>query len=183
VVVFLLCQFQSISAERNSLNQEIYELDVSWAIQSKELSNRFGDKQALYNSFIENCHVAAGHKARMSAKDGEDFRIKMNTAQPRSMRNYTKMGFLKIKAPAETFKLIKDFWEQNRHKNETEWHSINTYHNMWESPPDLVNIQLAEKGGGPDFDKCRMGVGSTNPGRLDRYAFESLFHLGHSHLR
>lgn len=147
----LATTFPSISAELNSLNQEIYDLDASWAIRSKELSNRLGDKQALYDSFIENCHVAAGAKAKNVCDHGEDFRIKMNTAQPRSMRNYTKMGFQKIRAPTETFQLIKDFWERNRHRNETEWHSINTYHNMWESPPSLVNIQLAEKGGGAEL--------------------------------
>jgi len=110
-----------------------------------------GDKQSLYDNFIETCKEAAGKNAQAVCVEGEEFRMKMNTHQPMSMRNYTRLGFKKIKAPPETFKLIKEFWEANRHLNETEWHSLNTYHNMWESPPTLVNIQQPASGGGPDL--------------------------------
>ena len=142
-----------VSAERNSLDQEIYGFDTSWAIKSHEVSDLLGDKQTLYDSFIEGCRDAAGSlgKGMAVCDGGEDHRILMNNFQPMSMRNYTKNGFLKIKAPAETFKLIKEFWDKNRHTNVTEWHSVNTYHNMWESPPDLINIQEKSHGGGPDL--------------------------------
>ena len=145
-----------VSAERNSLGQEIYDIDASWAIKSNNLSTALGDKQSLYNSFVQGCRVAAGtyEKSENDCRAGEDFRIKMNNQQPMSMRNYTKNGFLKIKAPAKTFKLIKDFWEQNREKNETEWHNVNTYHNMWDSPPTLINIQDPGHGGGPELSNA-----------------------------
>jgi len=133
----------------NELNQEIYGPDVSWAIRTKEL--KWGNTQSLYNDFIEECRKAAGpKKAKYVCDQGEDFRIHMNTFQPMSMRNYTRLGFKKIRAPEEAFSLIKDFWDKNKHKNESEWHSINTYHNMWSSPPTIVNIQEKKHGGGPD---------------------------------
>jgi len=131
----------------NELDQEIYDYDVSWAIHNKELG--WNSTQSLYNDFMEECRQAAGpKKAKYVCDDGEDFRIHMNTFQPMSMRNYTRLGFKKIKAPEEMFNLIKDFWEKNKHKNESEWHSINTYHNMWSSPPTIVNIQEPKHGGG-----------------------------------
>mmetsp|Transcript_26147 Transcript_26147/g.43609 ORF Transcript_26147/g.43609 Transcript_26147/m.43609 type:complete len:446 (+) Transcript_26147:230-1567(+) len=140
------------AAEVNDLNQEIYDYDVSWAVKSKTIE--WPHVQSLYNGFIDNCRVAAGtpKKAAQICEDGENFRLNMNSHQPTSMRNYTRMGFKKIKAPLETFRLIQDFWQTNREQhNETEWHSINTYHNMWHAPPDIVNIQLAESGGGPNI--------------------------------
>ena len=135
------------------MDQEIYGFDTSWAIKSKKLSNLLGDKQSLYDSFIQGCNASSGspNDALAACELGEDVRIKMNNIQPMSMRNYTKNGFLKIKAPAETFQLIKEFWDQNREKNETEWHSTNTYHNMWDSPPTLISIQERSKGGGPEL--------------------------------
>lgn len=137
------------ATEFNDLNQEIYGLDTSWAVKSKNLE--WPHIQGLYDDFITNCHTAAGRKAKSICEVGEDFRLKMNNYQPQSMRNYTKLGFKKIKAPKETFALIKEFWEANRERNETEWHSINTYHNMWHAPPTIINIQEPSAGGGPDL--------------------------------
>mmetsp|Transcript_24336 Transcript_24336/g.36093 ORF Transcript_24336/g.36093 Transcript_24336/m.36093 type:complete len:423 (-) Transcript_24336:102-1370(-) len=134
----------------NELGQEIYDHDASWAIRSKEV--KWNNTQSLYKSFMDECREAAGpKKAKYVCDEGEDFRIEMNTYQPMSMRNYTRLGFKKIKAPEEMFSIIKDFWDKNRHLNESEWHSVNTYHNMWSAPPTIVNIQEEEHGGGRDM--------------------------------
>lgn len=150
LILCVLHHLLAVNSELNSLNQEIYDYDTSWAIKSKVLSNRLGDKQSFYNAFIEGCHEAAGSpkKAKAVCDGGETFRIRMNNLQPMSMRNYTKLGFSKIRAPPETFKLINDFWQKYKEKNQSEWHSVNTYHNMWESPPNLINIQEPSQGGG-----------------------------------
>jgi prolyl 4-hydroxylase len=142
-----------VSAEVNSLNQEVYDHDTSWAIKSRNLNNLFGDKQALYDSFIQGCFSSAGspEKAKGVCEEGEDFRLRMNSLQPMSMRNYSKLGFAKIRAPPDTFQLILDFWEKYKDKNESEWHSVNTYHNMWDSPPTIINVQEPSKGGGPEL--------------------------------
>jgi prolyl 4-hydroxylase len=57
----------------------------------------------------------------------------------------------KIKAPKELFALIKDFWDKNRDKSEVEWSQINTYHNMWDSPPTIVHMNQHRMGGSPEL--------------------------------
>jgi prolyl 4-hydroxylase len=137
-------------AEKNSFDQDTYGFDVSWAIRTPHLSSEMGDKQGLYDDFMHKCRAAAGEeKAPYACDAGEEYRLKMNTYQPMSMRNYTKMGFKKIRAPEETFKILKDFWDTNRNKNQTEWKSLNTYHNLWDSPSAIVDIQQPSFGGGP----------------------------------
>ena len=43
-------------------------------------------------------------------------------------QNYTDIGFKKIKAPEQVFKLIKEFWDANKDKEKTEtWGVANTY--------------------------------------------------------
>ena len=145
--------FSFSSAELNELNQEIYDFDTSWAIRGKKLSDQLGNKQAVYDSFIEGCHAGSKslQKATVQCDFGDDTRIEMNNLQPMSMRNYTQLGFSRIRARTQTFQLLKDFWDANRHKNETEWHSVNTYHNMWESPSSIIDIQDESKGGGYDL--------------------------------
>lgn len=144
-LLYLTAQMTFVTARRNELNQETYEPDVSWAVYSKKL--QWNSTQELYNGFIKECQKAAGEGSRSSCDESERTRLWMNKDQPSSMRNYTRLGFEKIKAPPHMFSLIKKFWDENREKNETEWHSINTYHNMWGSPPTIVNIQTPKSGG------------------------------------
>lgn len=141
---------QTETSPLNELGQEIYDRDVSWAINSKNI--KWESTQKLYENFMQECRDAAGpKKAPYSCDQGEDFRIEMNSYQPMSMRNYTRLGFKKIRAPKEMFSLIKDFWDKNKHLNETEWHTVNTYHNMWSAPPTIVNIQEGRHGGGREL--------------------------------
>jgi prolyl 4-hydroxylase len=151
--LLILWRLYTAYAHVNSLNQDVYAYDTSWAIASRNLSNALGDKQTLYDNFIQGCFSSAGspEKAQGVCQEGEDFRLYMNSFQPMSMRNYSKLGFAKIRAPVETFQLIRDFWEKYKHDNETEWHTVNTYHNMWESPPSIINVQEPSKGGGPEL--------------------------------
>lgn len=68
------------------------------------------------------------------------------------MTNYTRMGFKKIKAPEKVFKLIKDFWEANHDKRYIEWKDITVYHNLWDAPPTIADVQNASlPGGGPQM--------------------------------
>lgn len=130
-----------VEARLNAFEQETYDMDTSWPTRTRDVSNLLGDKKGLYKHFIQTCKEAAGDRAHSICEAGDDFRMQMNTFQPMSMRNYTKMGFRKIKAPEGVFSRIKDFWEANKDGAKTEWHDLNTYHNMWEAPPDLCNIQ------------------------------------------
>lgn len=52
------------------------------------------------------------------------------------------------------FKLIKEFWDNNKDNSINEWGKvINTYHNMWESPPTIILVSNETLiGGGPQLN-------------------------------
>jgi hypothetical protein len=71
----------------NELGQETYPIDSSWAIQSANLSNTFGDTQALYDSYIQGCLKVFEEQADHGGWScNDDPRIKMNKNQPVGMR-------------------------------------------------------------------------------------------------
>ena len=51
----------------------------------------------------------------------------MSSCDNRQVLNYTSTGFLKIKAPPEVFKLVTEFWEQNKDEQSIEWSNANPY--------------------------------------------------------
>ena len=149
LTVSLSLSLSPAEAATNSLNQEIYDFDASWPIKSNRTLSVLGDKQTLYDNFMETCRKAAGSIfSSYSCENSENFRVKMNKFQPMSMRNYTELGFKKIKAPANIYNTLKAFWDTHKEDAIQEWHSVNTYHNMWEAPPTLVNVQNVSIGGG-----------------------------------
>jgi len=101
---------------------------------------RLGNRQALYDHFMEECrhHEGADHEL---CDSNEADRIAMNFRQPQSMVNYTEMGFAKIKAPPRVFKAIQRFWENNQGREEVEeWYAGNTYTNHWECPTWMLDV-------------------------------------------
>jgi prolyl 4-hydroxylase len=128
--------------------------DASWAIYSHKASDRLsGHIPSLYASYIEECTKAAMLTSDPTAcQHVEDFRLNMNVNQPKSVYNYTEVGYKKIKAPAELYKLIRDFYDKHLGENVTEWKSVNSYHNMWESPPSFISLLDDQmEGGGPEL--------------------------------
>ena len=128
--------------------------DASWAITHPVVSNVLGDHiLPLYNTYIEDCSKASSTTDRPhDCADEEIHRLDMNTYQPSSVFNFTKVGYQKIKAPPELFKLIRDFYDKNRGKDVTEWKTINTYHNMWDTPPTIMTLnQPTWEGGGQEL--------------------------------
>ena len=85
LMVILLIDERAV-AEVNELGQETYDFDASWAIRSANLSSKFGNKQSLYDDFMDGCRRAAGDSAKNDCDDGESFRLKMNRYQPGAMR-------------------------------------------------------------------------------------------------
>lgn len=65
-----------------------------------------GDKQSFYKEFLKGCTEAFGKKGSRCIQTELD-RIAMTLRQPQSMQNYTKVGYKKIKAPLNVWKLIK----------------------------------------------------------------------------
>jgi prolyl 4-hydroxylase len=80
-----------------------------------------GDKQTFYDNLLQGC-VAHYDKKGFICQETENDRIAMNLRQPKSMLNYTQLGFTKIRAPTEVFELLKEFWNDNRDRaEEEEW--------------------------------------------------------------
>lgn len=110
---------------------------------------RMGEKQSFYNQLIQGCVDHYGDKGFRCTLNEKD-RIRMTLRQPKSMVNYTKYGYTKIRAPDHVFKLIKEFWDDNRDRQTLEsWPPGNTYVNHWEAPTYFTSIDdRSLKGGG-----------------------------------
>eukprot|EP01083_Nonionella_stella_P156187 505442_1 len=66
-----------------------------------------------------------------------------------SMQNYTKVGFLKTRAPEKVIELATKFWDQNHLSMEQEsWPVGNSYINNWVSPTYMVKIEDGHLRGG-----------------------------------
>jgi len=108
-----------------------------------------GDKQAFYDASIQGCMDGIGGEKGSRCLLTENDRIAMSNRQPKSMVNYTKTGFTKIRAPEEVFELIKEFWEKNKDKQVVEeWSKSNTYVNHWSSTSYFVSVDNATLDGG-----------------------------------
>eukprot|EP00591_Stephanopyxis_turris_P013528 CAMPEP_0195511534 /NCGR_PEP_ID=MMETSP0794_2-20130614/3819_1 /TAXON_ID=515487 /ORGANISM="Stephanopyxis turris, Strain CCMP 815" /LENGTH=456 /DNA_ID=CAMNT_0040639151 /DNA_START=95 /DNA_END=1462 /DNA_ORIENTATION=- len=100
-----------------------------------------GDRQTIYDGLIKGCHEQYKGRERLCDSTERD-RIAMNMRQPRSMQNYTELGFKKIKAPDEVFNVIKKFWDENKDRGQPEnWNAGNTYTNHWTSPTKMVSVE------------------------------------------
>mmetsp|Transcript_6478 Transcript_6478/g.9533 ORF Transcript_6478/g.9533 Transcript_6478/m.9533 type:complete len:442 (+) Transcript_6478:161-1486(+) len=108
-----------------------------------------GDKETWYQEHIQGCVEFYGDKGpRCVATERE--RVDMNLRQPQSMRNYTKYGYTKIRAPEKVFKMLKEFWEANKGEQDSEdWPAGNTYTNHWKAPTYMLSVENKKfKGGG-----------------------------------
>jgi prolyl 4-hydroxylase len=83
--------------------------------------------QDRYDEYIQGCvdyyNNDVKHQRHPKGKrciSGETERIEMTLKQPKSVYNYTETGFTKIRAPEMVYKLIKEFWDQNRGKETLE---------------------------------------------------------------
>ena len=112
-----------------------------------------GDMQSRYDRYIQGCVDLYNHHKQPKGQrciEGDEQRIQMNMFQPRSVYNYTKLGYTKMRAPEHVFSLIKEFWEKNRGQEKPEqWAPGNIYVNHWESPSYVLSVEnSALEGGG-----------------------------------
>ena len=56
------------------------------------------------------------------------------------MQNYTELGFKKMRAPEEVWRLAKRFWEANQDRYTWERESSTTYVDHWSSPTWMVSL-------------------------------------------
>lgn len=109
-----------------------------------------GDRQALFSQHLQDCRTHYQEDAFM-CDTFEEYRMLMNQRQPQSMKNYTRVGFEKIRAPDTVVQLVQDFWQQNQHKAVPEvWTAGNHFINHWDAPTELVSIDDRHlRGSGP----------------------------------
>eukprot|EP00581_Thalassiosira_minuscula_P005635 CAMPEP_0183738450 /NCGR_PEP_ID=MMETSP0737-20130205/54570_1 /TAXON_ID=385413 /ORGANISM="Thalassiosira miniscula, Strain CCMP1093" /LENGTH=484 /DNA_ID=CAMNT_0025972981 /DNA_START=478 /DNA_END=1928 /DNA_ORIENTATION=- len=113
-----------------------------------------GDRQSVYNDHLRRCREFAGRDSNQCDIYEYD-RMLMNQRQPQSMKNYTKVGFLKTRAPEKVVELATKFWDQNHLSMEREnWPVGNSYINNWNSPTYMVKIEDSRlRGGGSQLRK------------------------------
>jgi len=89
-----------------------------------------GNVQERYRRYMDGCfeYYEKLRGKGIRCNETERDRLTMNLRQTRSMRNYTQEGFRKIRAPDHVYRLIREFWDKNRHKQKVErWSTGNTY--------------------------------------------------------
>ncbi|KAL7425359.1 hypothetical protein ACHAXM_007644 [Skeletonema potamos] len=126
-----------------------------------------GNRQAFYNNHLSKCRehykriklTEKGHSSSNIAGGNCDIyeydRLLMNQRQPRSMQNYTEVGFHKTRAPDDVMELATKFWDDN-HLNmvRENWPIGNTYLNSWDAPTYMVPIEDPRlRGGGSQLKK------------------------------
>ena len=81
-------------------------------------------RDKLYNEYISGCYQKYTHQV---CNDSEESRISMNIHQPSNvMFNYTKVGYIKLRAPPELITQITKFWKEEQHRY---YYSNNNMHN------------------------------------------------------
>ena len=75
-------------------------------------------------------------------------------------QNYTETGFKKVRAPADVFKLLKDYWDDNHdRKMKEEWYTGNTYVNHWAANTFMTNVESTSLPGGGQALKQKIWDG------------------------
>jgi prolyl 4-hydroxylase len=173
-VLILMLATSKINAEKSSVDSPTYGVDVSFPIHHASVSQNYpwlphnanpskfpmpsnvsdsplqvlGDRKSWYDRLIKGCRDKYGVRGE-SCDATEADRIAMNLRQPSSMQNYTDMGFKKIKCPERVYKLLKEFWDKNKHKKKPEnWNPGNTYVNHWEAMTYMVSVEDSSLRGG-----------------------------------
>jgi hypothetical protein len=76
-----------------------------------------GDRQRFYENFLVSCEKFYHEKKGQGlCASTEENRLYMSLRQPSSMQNYTDLGFKKIRTPERVWKILQEFWENNKSK-------------------------------------------------------------------
>ena len=106
------------------INNPVPEEYVGMAIQP------LGNVMDRYEKYIQGCVDKYGGlegKGQLCINTERD-RWEMSKRQPQSMKNYTKYGYTKIRAPEHVYSLLREFWDKNKHQQTSEkWYAGNVY--------------------------------------------------------
>jgi len=93
----------------------------------------------LYQEFMRGCGAASSNRA---CENNEASRMSMNRDQPPRQRNYTSLGFGKLRAPRAAYDAARAFWDQHKDQpSEESWPPGNTYVNNWVAPTRMVSFE------------------------------------------
>ena len=80
--------------------------------------NPLGNRHEAYLQHLNGCRDAfpnlEDNQHIHECDTHEYYRMLMNLRQPQSVKNYTRTGFTKIRAPPEVVKVVTGFWQRNR---------------------------------------------------------------------
>ena len=132
------------SSQRLDSNTTAHD-NAFWAITDTKLRYRYHQRQ--YNIFMAACR-----KASQYCRSQESLRLHMNKHQPASVYNFTETGFAKMKTPPLLWEIVNDFYQQNKDQAVIEWgKTINPYHNQWDVQTQIIRLDNATLGGGPEL--------------------------------
>ena len=95
---------------------------------------------------MEHC---AKRYSKGSCDANERSRMQLNRVQPPLQKNYTELGYAKLKAPEGSYRRLKTFFDQFRNNEQEEaWPAGNTYTNHWDSPTYMISLEDQRLRGG-----------------------------------
>ena len=121
-----------------------YGVDVSYPIHHGLESGTF--QWERWHRSMEHC---AKRYSKGSCDANERSRMQLNRVQPPLQRNYTELGYAKLKAPEGSYRRLKTFFDQFRNNEQEEaWPAGNTYTNHWDSPTYMISLEDQRLRGG-----------------------------------
>jgi len=114
-----------------------YGVDVSFPMHHYPDPKSWGG--VMYDDFMQGC--AADYRMS-SCKSNEESRMAMNRDQIPRQRNFTELGFAKIKAPQAVYGAARRFWDLHRDSTTSEqWPAGNTYVNHWKADSQMCSFE------------------------------------------
>lgn len=122
-------------------DETMYGVDMSWPIHHARVSTNYpwlphnldptlpvpdeyqgmpvqplGNVWDRYQRYMDGCYTYWEEKVGqgMECNRTEHVRLVGNLKQPLSVRNYTAQGYKKIRAPDQVFRLLQEFWQNNK---------------------------------------------------------------------
>ena len=116
---------------------EGYGVDVSFPMHYDIEKGTWGAK--MYDEFINGC----GDKYNLrSCRSNEESRMAMDRDQIPRQRNFTELGFAKLRAPKAVYEAAREFWDLHRETQTSEsWPPGNTYVNHWVADSTMCSFE------------------------------------------
>ena len=121
-----------------------YGVDISYPIHHGLESGTF--QWDRWHTSMEHC---AKKYSKGSCDANERSRMQLNRVQPPLQKNYTELGYAKLRAPENAYRRLKTFFDQFRNNEQEEaWPAGNTYTNHWDVPTYMISLEDQRLRGG-----------------------------------